>query len=71
LIKEEKLEVDYVTKNINGVVCNTDHQAFINNEFVDGSTEQVYDTINPADESVICQVARATVDDVNDAVAAA
>lgn len=71
LIKEEKLEVDYVTKVINGVTCNMPHQAFINNEFVDASSEQVYDTINPADESVICQVARATVDDVNDAVAAA
>uniref|UniRef100_A0A1I7XRH3 J domain-containing protein n=1 Tax=Heterorhabditis bacteriophora TaxID=37862 RepID=A0A1I7XRH3_HETBA len=32
---------------------------------------RTYETINPADESIICQVAKANIDDINKAVAAA
>lgn len=46
-------------------------QLFIDNEFIDASNGKRYDTINPADESVICKVSEATVEDVNRAVEAA
>ena len=52
LIKEEKLEVDYVVKEVGGITVRMPHQAFINNEFIDGASEKTYQTINPADESV-------------------
>ncbi|CAG5117906.1 unnamed protein product, partial [Candidula unifasciata] len=47
------------------------HQLFIDNEFIDASDGATYNTINPADESVICKVSKATKDDVNRAVEAA
>jgi len=47
------------------------NQVFIDNEFVDASDGVSYNTINPADESVICKVSKATKEDVNRAVEAA
>ncbi|CAL1526963.1 unnamed protein product [Lymnaea stagnalis] len=47
------------------------HQVFIDNEFVDASDGATYNTINPADESVICAVSKATKEDVDRAVEAA
>ena len=47
------------------------HQCFINNEFVDSTGGKLYNTINPNDESVICQVSAAQKEDVEKAVQAA
>ncbi len=47
------------------------HQLFINNTFVDATGGSSYKTINPTDESVICELSKATVEDVDAAVAAA
>ena len=47
------------------------HQLFINNEFVDASNGDTYKTINPNDETAICELSKATVEDVDTAVAAA
>ena len=44
------------------------NQLFINNEFVDSSDGSTFDTINPADESLICKVAKGTKADVDAAV---
>jgi aldehyde dehydrogenase (NAD+) len=44
---------------------------FINGEFVDAKNEKTFDTINPATEEVIAQVASANADDVDAAVKAA
>lgn len=43
---------------------------FVNNEFVPGSAPQI-ETVNPADESVICAVEAASAEDVGGAVKAA
>jgi len=71
LIKEEELEVDYCVKEVNGMQLKMPTQVFINNRFVDSSNGQKYPTINPSDESVICDISKASVDDVNEAVVAA
>uniref|UniRef100_H2YPX1 Aldehyde dehydrogenase domain-containing protein n=1 Tax=Ciona savignyi TaxID=51511 RepID=H2YPX1_CIOSA len=68
---EEELDVDYAEKTVNGKLLKMPHQLFINNEFVDSSNNDEYNTINPADESVICKVSKATVEDVDEAVEAA
>ena len=47
------------------------HQCFINNEFVDSTGGKTFSTINPNDESVICQVASSQKEDVLKAVQAA
>ena len=44
------------------------NQLFVNNEFIDASDGGTFATINPADESTICQVAKATVEDTDYAV---
>jgi len=68
LIKEEELEVDYCEKEVLGMNLKMPHQLFINNRFVNSSNGNEYDTINPANESVICKVSKATNDDVDEAV---
>lgn len=47
------------------------HQLFINNEFVNSSSGKTFKTINPTDESVICDVAFGSAEDVDRAVMAA
>lgn len=47
------------------------HQLFINGQFVNSVSGREYDTINPADESVICKVSKASKEDVDKAVQAA
>lgn len=49
---EEELDVDYVEKTALGMNLKMPHQLFINNDFVDASNGDEYDSINPADESV-------------------
>ncbi|XP_039263657.2 cytosolic 10-formyltetrahydrofolate dehydrogenase-like [Styela clava] len=71
LEEEEALEVDYAIAKAHGMELKMPHQLFIHNQFLDSSDGVEYDTINPADESVICKVSKATVEDVDDAVEAA
>lgn len=68
LIKEEELEVDYCEKEVLGMTLKMPHQLFINNRFVDSSDANEYGTVNPADESTICKVSKATIADVDEAV---
>ncbi|EDW11968.2 uncharacterized protein Dmoj_GI12253, isoform A [Drosophila mojavensis] len=46
-------------------------QLFINGEFVDAEKNRVLDIVNPTDETVLCEVACASVNDVDKAVQAA
>lgn len=68
---EEELEVDYAEQSALGMTLKMPHQLFINNDFVDSSNGDEYNSINPANESVICKVSKATVEDVDEAVEAA
>ena len=47
------------------------HQCFINNEFIDASDGKTYQTINPTDESAICELAASGAEDVEKAIKAA
>ncbi|KAF2982127.1 hypothetical protein EK904_012895 [Melospiza melodia maxima] len=69
--KEEELVIDYVSKNMNNMTVNMPYQCFINGKFIDADDGKTYDTINPADGSVIASVSSASVADVDKAVAAA
>ncbi|KAG3295179.1 aldehyde dehydrogenase 1 family member L1 [Ictidomys tridecemlineatus] len=64
-------DIDYVEKSVNKLELRMPHQLFIGGTFVDAEGGQTYDTINPTDGSVICQVSLAQVSDVDKAVAAA
>uniref|UniRef100_A0A0L8GLQ4 10-formyltetrahydrofolate dehydrogenase n=1 Tax=Octopus bimaculoides TaxID=37653 RepID=A0A0L8GLQ4_OCTBM len=68
---EEPFEFDAVKLHVNNMDITFPHQCFIDNEFVDSSDRVTYNTINPADESAICKVSKATKEDVNRAVEAA
>ncbi|XP_006876288.1 PREDICTED: cytosolic 10-formyltetrahydrofolate dehydrogenase [Chrysochloris asiatica] len=63
--------IDYVEKSVNKLTLRMPHQLFIGGKFVDAEGAKTYDTINPADGSVICQVSLAQLTDVDKAVAAA
>ncbi|XP_054162876.1 cytosolic 10-formyltetrahydrofolate dehydrogenase-like [Oppia nitens] len=61
-----------VELNVNKRTVRFANQLFINNQFIDSSNPQkVLKTINPNDESIICEVQSATREDVDKAVAAA
>lgn len=47
------------------------HQAFINGKFVDAASGQTFQSINPATDAVLADVAACDVEDVNRAVSAA
>ncbi|XP_050412601.1 cytosolic 10-formyltetrahydrofolate dehydrogenase isoform X2 [Patella vulgata] len=68
---KEELVFEPVRMRVNNMDISFPNQAFIDNEFVDSSNGQTYETINPNDESVICKVAKASKDDINRAVEAA
>ncbi|XP_005090853.1 cytosolic 10-formyltetrahydrofolate dehydrogenase [Aplysia californica] len=68
---KEPFTFDAVEIEANKMKLSFPHQVFIDNEFMDASDGVTYNTVNPADESVICQVSKATKDDVNRAVEAA
>ncbi|ESP04553.1 hypothetical protein LOTGIDRAFT_237306 [Lottia gigantea] len=68
---KEELVFEPVKLRANNMDISFPNQAFIENEFVDASNGQTYDTINPTDESVICKVAKATKVDINRAVESA
>ena len=57
--------------HVNDMDITFPHQLFINNEFMDSDSGNVFKTVNPHDESVICEVAKASVSDTDRAVAAA
>jgi len=67
-----KLEFDAITLTANNRSISFPHQLFINNQFVDSSNPaKKLDVINPADETIICQVECATAADVDRAMDAA
>uniref|UniRef100_G1T8P1 10-formyltetrahydrofolate dehydrogenase n=2 Tax=Oryctolagus cuniculus TaxID=9986 RepID=G1T8P1_RABIT len=68
---EGECVIDYVEKAVNKLTLRMPHQLFIGGAFVDAEGSKTYDTINPTDESVICQVSLAQASDVDKAVAAA
>ncbi|XP_076447488.1 cytosolic 10-formyltetrahydrofolate dehydrogenase-like isoform X2 [Babylonia areolata] len=68
---KEPFVFDAVKLTKNNMELTVPHQVFIDNQFMDASNGVTYDTINPTDESVICKVSKATVEDVNRAVEAA
>ncbi|XP_059965300.1 cytosolic 10-formyltetrahydrofolate dehydrogenase isoform X1 [Mesoplodon densirostris] len=69
--QESKCVIDYVEKTVNKLTLRMPHQLFIGGAFVDAEGAKTYETINPTDGSVICQVSLAQVSDVDKAVAAA
>ncbi|XP_074196551.1 cytosolic 10-formyltetrahydrofolate dehydrogenase isoform X2 [Rhinolophus sinicus] len=69
--KESECIIDYVEKAVNKLTLQMPHQLFIGGKFVDAEGTKTYETINPTDGSVICQVSLAQVSDVDKAVAAA
>ncbi|XP_064632154.1 cytosolic 10-formyltetrahydrofolate dehydrogenase-like [Lineus longissimus] len=62
---------DAVKMHVNKMDIMFPHQLFINNEFVDAADGQTFDNMNPADESLICKVAKGSKVDVDKAVNAA
>uniref|UniRef100_A0A8C6BT52 formyltetrahydrofolate dehydrogenase n=1 Tax=Monodon monoceros TaxID=40151 RepID=A0A8C6BT52_MONMO len=69
--KESQCVIDHVEKTVNKLTLRMPHQLFIGGAFVDAEGAKTYETINPTDGSVICQVSLAQVSDVDKAVAAA
>uniref|UniRef100_A0A8C8F6T3 10-formyltetrahydrofolate dehydrogenase n=1 Tax=Oncorhynchus tshawytscha TaxID=74940 RepID=A0A8C8F6T3_ONCTS len=69
--QEEEMVIDYATKDVNNMTVKMPWQCFINGKFEDAENGKTANTINPADGSVICKVAYASVGDVDRAVAAA
>ncbi|XP_071440241.1 cytosolic 10-formyltetrahydrofolate dehydrogenase [Hetaerina americana] len=57
--------------NVNNMDISFPTQLFINGEFVNSSSSKTLKSINPSDESLICQVQSASVEDVDKAVNAA
>ncbi|KAJ8249986.1 hypothetical protein COCON_G00232020 [Conger conger] len=69
--QEEELIIDYATKDVNNMTVKMPHQCFINGAFTDAENGKTYNTVNPTDGSVICQVSYSSVADVDRAVTAA
>ncbi|XP_069142725.1 cytosolic 10-formyltetrahydrofolate dehydrogenase-like isoform X1 [Argopecten irradians] len=68
---KEPFVFDAVKMRANNMDISFAHQLFIDNEFVDSSDGKTFKTVNPNDESVICEIAKGTPTDVNRAVEAA
>lgn len=66
----KEIKYDAVEIQANNMILKFPRQLFINGEFVNGSQKPL-DTVNPHDESVICSVETASVEDVDKAVKAA
>ncbi|XP_077565262.1 mitochondrial 10-formyltetrahydrofolate dehydrogenase isoform X2 [Stigmatopora nigra] len=69
--QEDELVINHVVKEMNNMTLRMPNQCFIDGQFVDAENGKTYDTINPTDGSVICNVSFASVADVDQAVAAA
>ncbi|XP_041459502.1 mitochondrial 10-formyltetrahydrofolate dehydrogenase-like isoform X1 [Lytechinus variegatus] len=70
-LDEQVFEYDAIEMNVNNMDITFPHQLFINNEFVDSESGNTFKTINPHDESAICEISKASVADTDVAVAAA
>ncbi|XP_054722223.1 mitochondrial 10-formyltetrahydrofolate dehydrogenase-like [Uloborus diversus] len=66
-----KLEFNAVNMHVNNMDIKFPTQLFINNRFQDASSGKVLKSINPTDESIICDVQCASPEDVDKAVKAA
>jgi len=62
---------DAIKMHVNNMDVSFAHQVFINNEFSESSTGRQITSINPYDETPICDVARSSPADVDRAVKAA
>ncbi|PSN58464.1 Cytosolic 10-formyltetrahydrofolate dehydrogenase [Blattella germanica] len=60
-----------IVMHVNNMEISFPHQLFINGEFVDSESGAVLETLDPNDESVICNVQCASAADVNTSVQAA
>ncbi|XP_076023578.1 mitochondrial 10-formyltetrahydrofolate dehydrogenase-like [Genypterus blacodes] len=69
--QEKEMVIDYATIEVNNMTLRMPHQCFLNGRFEDAENGKTYNTINPTDGSVICNVSYASVGDVDRAVAAA
>uniref|UniRef100_A0A8C9GW36 10-formyltetrahydrofolate dehydrogenase n=2 Tax=Piliocolobus tephrosceles TaxID=591936 RepID=A0A8C9GW36_9PRIM len=69
--EEGECSIDYVEMAANKRTLHMPHQLFIGGAFVDAEGAKTFETINPTDGSVICQVSLAQVTDVDKAVATA
>ncbi|CAO2605892.1 Cytosolic 10-formyltetrahydrofolate dehydrogenase, partial [Lemmus lemmus] len=69
--EEDQCVINYVEKTVKKLTLQMPYQLFIGGEFVDAEGSKTYDTVNPTDGSVICQVSLAQASDVDKAVAAA
>ncbi|XP_034251453.1 cytosolic 10-formyltetrahydrofolate dehydrogenase [Thrips palmi] len=67
----QDVQYDAVVMTANNMELKFPRQLFIDGQFVDAEGGRTIDTVNPADETVICKVQRATVGDVDRAVRAA
>uniref|UniRef100_A0A2L2Y5B9 10-formyltetrahydrofolate dehydrogenase n=2 Tax=Parasteatoda tepidariorum TaxID=114398 RepID=A0A2L2Y5B9_PARTP len=66
-----KLEFTAVKMHVNNMDISFPTQLFINNQFVNSSNGRTLKTVNPYDESLICEVQCASTEDVDTAVKAA
>jgi len=69
--EKKKFTFNAVEMHVNNMDIKFPTQLFINNEFVDASDGGTFPSVNPNDESVICQVSKGTLADVDKAVQAA
>ncbi|KMQ83090.1 10-formyltetrahydrofolate dehydrogenase [Lasius niger] len=69
-VAAKEIKYDAVVLQANNMTLRFPKQLFIDGKFVNGHDKPV-DTINPHDESVICSVESASVEDVDRAVKAA
>ncbi|XP_069694431.1 cytosolic 10-formyltetrahydrofolate dehydrogenase [Periplaneta americana] len=71
LTSKTEMKHSCIKLHVNNMDISFPHQLFINGEFVDSENGAVLKTVNPNDESVICEVQRASKADVHKAVEAA
>jgi formyltetrahydrofolate dehydrogenase len=55
-ISRREVEHSCIKLQVNNMDVSFPHQLFINGEFVDSESGAVLESVNPSDESVICQV---------------
>ncbi|XP_066996497.2 cytosolic 10-formyltetrahydrofolate dehydrogenase [Anabrus simplex] len=68
---KKELKHSAITMNVNNMTIQFPHQLFINGEFVNSDSGKTLDSIDPSNESLICQVQCASKSDVDRAVQAA
>lgn len=70
-LTDEEFSCNYTEYKTDNMTVKMPNQVFINGEFVEAVTGKTFETINPADETVLAEVAYGGSEDVNIAVAAA